>query len=225
MEDYVQNVGSACGAKGDLATQQAVKTGKNDTYVHVWIVGQMFEYTYAQSCAKDQNNIFCPLTSTTLPSAAANCSSPCSVSFYTNAHDFAPASQKQFKDSYLTSQTAYWIKQFSVGYKALVACGDVVGKNASTQTTSGADAGFVQPTGAAIAAADSTGDLLNGDGVVAAAAATSSLAVGRSSTSAGTSPTGTVVEGGKSGGSVLEVDLKTVIALGGLGLIAAAVLL
>lgn len=53
LEDYVQDVGSACGAKGDLATQRAVKSGKNNTYVHVWVVGQMFEYTYAQSCAKD----------------------------------------------------------------------------------------------------------------------------------------------------------------------------
>lgn len=54
LEDYVQNVGSACGSKGDLAPQEGVRTGKNDTYVHVWVIGQMFEYAYAQSCAKDQ---------------------------------------------------------------------------------------------------------------------------------------------------------------------------
>ncbi|KAF6228737.1 hypothetical protein HO173_011756 [Letharia columbiana] len=140
LEDYVQNVGSACGAKGDLATQQAVKSGKNNTYVHVWVVGQMFEYTYAQSCAKDGTNNFCPLTSTTLPSAAANCSSPCSVAFYTNAHDFAPASQKQFQDSYLATQTAYWIKRFNLGYRALVACGEAVG-NANRTGSAGAATG------------------------------------------------------------------------------------
>ncbi len=54
LEDYVQNVGSACGGKGDLAPQEGVRTGKNNTYVHVWMIGQMFEYAYAQSCAKDQ---------------------------------------------------------------------------------------------------------------------------------------------------------------------------
>lgn len=92
---------------------------------------------------------------------------------------------------------------------------------------SGTDAGFVQPTGAAAIAADSTADL-TGDGVVAAAAtSTSRVSVGTSSTSEATAPTGTgtVVESGKSAGGVLEVDLKTVIGLGFLGLIAAAVLL
>lgn len=34
--------------------QRRVKNGMNDTYARVWMVGQMFEYTYAQACAKDQ---------------------------------------------------------------------------------------------------------------------------------------------------------------------------
>ena len=90
----------------------------------------------------------------------------------------------------------------------------------NARQTKSADAGFARPTGAA--AADGTGDL-TGDGV---AAATSGSPVGTSST--GTAPaaaTITVVEGGKSAGSVLEVDLQSVIALVVLGLVAAAVLL
>lgn len=73
-----------------------MRAGKNDTYEHVWIVGPMFEYTYEQSCAKDRNKTFCSRTSTTFPSSPADCSLSSSISFYTNAHDFAPGSQKQF---------------------------------------------------------------------------------------------------------------------------------
>lgn len=156
-----------------------------------------------------RTNAFCPLTSTTHPSAAANCSSPCSVAFYTNAHDFAPASQKQFEDSYLTTQTAYWIRRFNLGYRALVACGEAVG---NAERTGSAGAGFApRPTGAA------TGDVT---GAAAVATATTGSPAG---TSAGSAAAVTVAESGRSGGSVLEVDVKTVIALGVLGLVAAAV--
>ncbi len=78
-----------------------------------------------------------------------------------------------------------------------------------------------------MAAADSTGDL-TGDGAAAAAATSSAAPVAgtsSSSSSAAPGPTVTVVEGGKSAGSVLEIDLKAVIALVVLGLVAAAILL
>lgn len=154
---------------------------------------------------------FCPLTSTTHPSAAAvNCSSRCSVAFYTNAHDFAPASQKQFEDSYLTTQTAYWIERFNLGYRALVACGEAVGNGERTGSAGAA-------TGGGVAAMAATG------GGFAAVATTTTMG-SPAGTSAGSAAAVTVAESGRSGGSVLEGDVKTVIALGVLGLVAAAVL-
>lgn len=286
LEDYVQTVGTNCGGKGDLATERRIKNGLNNTYARVWTVGQMFEYTYAQSCAKDEyvvfpfkftlytrhlhrsrrpkaerkpeqeekdnektpnkpnkqnprktltsptrNGDYCPLTSTTLPSTAANCTSPCSVSFYTNAHDFLPASEKQFLYSYLTTQTAYWIKQYQQGWKALVACGAAVGAPALATASSGG--GFAQVTGLP-AGAESTGVSgdLSDEGVTSPVTGTSSggggVATGTGSTTSATtaaaSSTVTVLQD-KNGGSVVEVDLKSVIALGVLGLIAAAILL
>ena len=157
---------------------------------------------------------FCPLTSTTHPSAAANCSSPCSVAFYTNAHDFAPASRKQFQDSYLSTQTAYWIERFNLGYRALVACGEAVG---NAERTGSAGAGFAaRPTG------DVTGDVTGGGVAAVATTTTTGSPAGTGGASAGSAA---VAESGRSGGSVVEGDVKTAIALGVLGLVAAAVLL
>lgn len=72
----MQDVGAACGAKGDLAPEQGTRgagdgSGRNDTDVRVWVVGQMLEYTYAQSCARDRYVTPSPLPSS-LPSATTS---------------------------------------------------------------------------------------------------------------------------------------------------------
>lgn len=89
--------------------------------------------------------------------------------------------------------------------------------------------GFAQPTGLALASssADGGGDLDEEGVAVATTGMGMGTSTGTSSVSVTTTAaaTGTVVQGGKSAGSVVEVDLKSVIALGVLGLVAAAFLL
>ena len=75
----MQDVGAACGAKGDLAPEQGTRgagdgSGRNDTDVRVWVVGQMLKYTYAQSCARDRyvTPSFPPSLPSSLPSATTS---------------------------------------------------------------------------------------------------------------------------------------------------------
>jgi hypothetical protein len=52
LVNYVNGVYEACTAPGDKA-QEYVGGGKDFDLDPVWIVGQIFEYTYASDCAKN----------------------------------------------------------------------------------------------------------------------------------------------------------------------------
>lgn len=117
------------------------------------------------------------------------------------------------------------MRQFDQGYKALGACGEAARGGGGKGTKKSSSGGFGAPT---TGVAESGG--LTGDGVAVAAATTTSSASagtggGGASASAAGATTGTVAQSGESAGSVREVDLRTLIGLGVLDLIAAAGLL
>ena len=53
LQDYVTNLGLGCKQQGNIAKESLGPDVGNYRADRVWLVGNIFEYTWAQACAKD----------------------------------------------------------------------------------------------------------------------------------------------------------------------------
>lgn len=104
-----------------------------------------------------------------------------------------------------------------------MACGAVVGNSAVPALIASTAGGFVQPTGVSSSGGYgldedvATATITTGMGLVGTGTGTSGV-----SATTGATATATVVQEGKNGGSVVGGELKRVVVLGCLGVVAAA---
>ncbi|KAF2141026.1 uncharacterized protein K452DRAFT_288409 [Aplosporella prunicola CBS 121167] len=125
LDSYVENVKKACSADGDKAKESlggACNPCKY-TYDPVEIVGQIFQYSYAQSCRKaDSSGDYCAFNKTSSRFSNFHCDDECALKRFTIAHNYEVASTKQFNYYYLIGQTDYWIKEFEDGWDTVKKC-------------------------------------------------------------------------------------------------------
>ena len=184
LQDYTRNLGIECNGAGDVSLEGR---DQSQRFGHVWLVGQVLEYIYAQSCLIDRYvgrltisfcslccrdpNLFCDLIihdshdhfcfSGQNAHVAPDCSDPCSVKYYENTHNFAPASYKRVDGITLVSRSPYWIGQFKKGYKVLRNCKNTLTSDQSspmqTSVTGTRGVGFQEMAGATSTISSSIG--------------------------------------------------------------------
>jgi hypothetical protein len=134
LSQYVKKVKAACGLHSDLA---GVASGNQEIYqALVATVGEVFQYKYGQSCAKNGSD-YCYLTYPKSDDWARTefpCTDECAVKFYQNAHE-QRGSAYFFNYFALCRQSSYWEQTFAGGWETVVQCGDG-GNDVSSVSTS-----------------------------------------------------------------------------------------
>ncbi|KAJ5128648.1 hypothetical protein N7476_007267 [Penicillium atrosanguineum] len=134
LSQYIKNAKAACSKDGDLA---GVASGNKYIYqAPVATVGEVFQYKYGQSCAKNGSD-YCYLTYPDSDDWARTdfpCSDECAVKFYQNAHE-QPGSAYFFDYFALGNQSSYWEDTFAGGWETVVQCGDGESDMSSASTS------------------------------------------------------------------------------------------
>ncbi|ROW03686.1 hypothetical protein VMCG_05350 [Cytospora schulzeri] len=121
LASYVQNVIDVCDQPGDLANE-AAGSKSVEAKDPVALVGQIFQYTFAQNCKKDDTG-YCTLQDGSIGDADDfSCDDKCTLMFYTNAHNYA-ASGWLFSYYYLVGESSWWEEEYSKGWKTAKSCG------------------------------------------------------------------------------------------------------
>ncbi|KAH8659260.1 hypothetical protein BGZ60DRAFT_382494 [Tricladium varicosporioides] len=134
LESYIQGVKKSCTAPGDKANESIGGTNwGNYTLQPVELVGEIFQYTFSQSCRKRSNGTYC--YGVVLPPVSAfSCDNECATSFYQMAHDYS-ASGWSFNSYFLVAQSEWWLGDFKKGWTSLQKCGTATGSSSSMSSS------------------------------------------------------------------------------------------
>ncbi|PQE09124.1 ADP-ribosylation factor-related 1 protein [Rutstroemia sp. NJR-2017a BVV2] len=219
IDAYVAGVEEACTADGDAAQEYIGGDYENGMQLlPVELVGQVFAYTFAQSCRQDDDGEYCYISSPTISSVSSfDCDDTCGASFYQLAHDYT-ASAYHFNGYWLVPQSDWWEEYFAEGWKKLLDCGldfeandDEEGIASASVTASGSgsesktrtsNAGAATLKSEAAAASTTTTSGVASSTAMAKATGSGSATAAAASATASTA-SGGAVAGMKVGGSVV----------------------
>ncbi|PQE28393.1 ADP-ribosylation factor-related 1 protein [Rutstroemia sp. NJR-2017a BBW] len=238
LDAYVDGVQKACSADGDAA-QEYIGPDYDSPMglVPVEVVGEVFQYTLAQSCRGDDDGGYCYISSPSVSAiSSSDCPATCDASLFALAHSYA-GSEYRFHGYWLVAQSDWWEEYYAEGWKNALDCGldfeanddeDVSAsasatasgsRSASKTKTSYASAATLN-SGESTASASTTGEVASS--TTPASSTTTTKATGSGS---GTAAAASATASTASGGAVVGIKVGgSVMGLAGLGLVAMLVL-
>ncbi|PQE07316.1 ADP-ribosylation factor-related 1 protein [Rutstroemia sp. NJR-2017a WRK4] len=238
LDAYVDGVQKACRADGDAA-QEYIGPDYDSPMglVPVEVVGEVFQYTLAQSCRGDDDGGYCYISSPSFNSiSSSDCPDTCDGSFFALAHSYA-GSAYEFNGYWLVPQSDWWAEYCAEGWKNALDCGldfeanddDYVSASASASasaTASGSRSASKTKTSNASAATLTSGES-TATGEVASSTTTASATITTKATGSGsgTAAAASATTSTASGGAVAGMQVGgSVMGLAGLGLVGMLVL-